>query len=98
MTGDAPITDAELDAMQQRADAASKGPWQSFIEGRNNECGDSFIRVGGFEDDEEDMYVSRDRKRTSDADLDFIAAARQDVPRLIVEVRRLREQLDRRAT
>ncbi len=97
MSGDAPITDAELDAMQQRTDAASKGPWRSFIEGRNNECGSSFIQISD-DDREDDMYVSRELKCASDADLDFIAGARQDIPRLIAEVRRLREQLDRRTT
>ena len=35
------------------------------------------------------------REQISDADLDFIAAARQDVPRLIAEVKRLPEELDR---
>ena len=98
MTGDAPLTDAELDAMQQCADAASKGPWQAFIEGRDFCGGRTFIRVGGDHDDEDDMYVSRELKCASDPDLDFIAGARQDIPRLIAEVRRLREQLARRTT
>jgi len=34
---------------------------------------------GGF-DDEADMYVSRDTTPANDADLDFIANARQDIP------------------
>ena len=90
-----PISDAELQAMQDRADAASKAPWESFVEGRDMFCGSEFIRIGGVDDREEDMYVSRDDTRISDADLDFIAAARQGVPRLIAEVKRLREELDR---
>jgi len=90
MTNDAPISDAELDAMQQRADAASRAPWRSWIEDRDQECGSSFIQVGSDDDRDEDMYVSRDDRPISDADLDFIAAARQDVPRLVAEVRRLR--------
>jgi hypothetical protein len=90
-----PISDDELQAMQDRADAASKAPWQSFVEGRDMGCGSTFIRIGGVDDCEEDMYVSRDDTRTSDADLDFIAAARQDVPRLIAEVKRLRGELGR---
>ena len=91
-----PITKAELDAMQQRADAASKGPWRSFIEDRDHECGSDFIQIGGDDDREDDMYVSRDTARASDEDLDFIAAARQDVPRLIAEVKRLRDELERK--
>jgi hypothetical protein len=30
--------------------------------------------------------AARDLRRASDADLDFIAAARQDIPRLIAEI------------
>ncbi|MBA3844876.1 MAG: hypothetical protein H0X39_20060 [Actinobacteria bacterium] len=77
--------------MERRAEAASKAPWQSFIEGRDHWAGDDFIRIGGLDDDEKDMYVSRERTPASDADLDFIAHARQDLPRLIAEVRRLRQ-------
>ena len=95
MTGHEPISDVELCAMQQRADAASKGPWRSFIEDRDHTCGDEFIQVSDDER-EDDMYVSRGTKPAADADLDFIAAARQDVPRLIAEVKRLRDELVRK--
>ena len=36
------------------------------------------------------MYVMRDETPAATTDLDFIAHARQDVPRLLAEVRRLR--------
>jgi hypothetical protein len=89
-----PVTEAELDQIEQRCLAASKPPWQSFIEGRNHWSGDDFIRVGGANDREPDMYVSRDGATggvtpASDADLDFIAHARQDLPRLLADVRPL---------
>jgi hypothetical protein len=87
-----PMSDAELDAIAARAAAASTGPWQSFVEGRDHSSGDNFIRVGGLDDHEPDMYVSRDNAPASIADQDFIAHARQDVPRLLAEVRRLRER------
>jgi hypothetical protein len=90
MSDHRPVSDEELAAMERRAQAASKAPWQSFIEGRDHWSGDDFIRIGGLDDDEKDMYVSRERTPASDADLDFIAHARQDLPRLIAEVRRLR--------
>jgi hypothetical protein len=83
-----PLTDSDLDEMQQRVDAASEGPWRSFIEGRDHTSGDDFIHIGTH--DEPDMYVTRDTKPADAADLDFIAHARQDIPRLISEVRRLR--------
>jgi hypothetical protein len=60
MNDDEPITDAELDAMAQRANAASKPPWQSFVEGRDHIGGGNFIRIGGLDDNEPDMYVSHD--------------------------------------
>jgi hypothetical protein len=92
MKGHEPISVVELCAMQQRADAASKGPWRSFIEDRDHHtCGDDFIQVSDDER-EDDMYVSRGTKPAADADLDFIAAASQDVPRLIAEVKRLRDE------
>ena len=90
------LTEAELDQIAQRCGAASKPPWQSFIEGRDHWGGDNFIRVGGLDDSEPDMYVSRSTaERTvpaSDADLDFIAHARQDLPLMLAEVRRLRAE------
>ena len=87
-------TDAAVEQIERRCDAASKPPWQSFIEGRDHWGGDNFIRVGGMDDSEPDMYVSRHVAEglmpASDADLDFIAHARQDLPLLLAEVRRLR--------
>ena len=96
---DEELTDQELAEMQLRAEQASPAPWQSFLERRDHLSGDSFIRVGGLDDDEPDMYVMRQTDKglppASEFDLDFIANARQDVPRLVAEVRRLRQLLDR---
>ncbi len=91
------MTDDELAVIDARASAASSGPWRSFIEGRDHLGGDDFIRVGCEDDGGADMYVTLYPEGTttalpaSAADLDFIAGARQDVPALIAEVRRLRE-------
>ncbi len=84
------LSEDELDAIDRRAASASKGPWRSFIEGRDHMSGDDFIRLGDEHDAELDMYVSLDGVPAAAADLDFIAHARQDVPRLLAEVRRLR--------
>lgn len=90
------ITKAELDQIEARALAATAGPWESFVEGRDHFGGDNFIRIGGMDDTAPDMYVSLafpDHPSGVPAppdDLDFIASARQDIPRLIEEVRRLR--------
>jgi hypothetical protein len=92
-----PITDAELDAIAARADAATSGPWESFVEGRDACGGDSFIRIGGLDDAAPDLYLTHyfwvERPTPVPApvaDLDFVAHARQDIPRLIAEIRRLR--------
>ncbi len=89
------LSDTDLDEIERRADSASSGPWQSFIEDRNHQSGDTFIRMGGEDPSVPDMYVQYSLPglttvRVPDADLDFIAGARQDVPRLVAEVRRLR--------
>jgi len=90
---DSVLDDAELDAIEARCQAASPGPWKSFVEGRDHWSGDDFIRVGD-DDDEPDMYVLRATaeglRPASVRDLDFIAAARQDSPRLLAEIRWLR--------
>jgi hypothetical protein len=99
MTAIEPISDTELDEIERRCTAASKAPWQSFIEGRDHWGGDNFIRVGGLDDNEPDMYISRTTsaglKPAAAEDLDFIAHARQDIPRLVAEIKRLRAEHER---
>ncbi len=94
MTDPAPISDDELDQIEQRASGASPAPWQAFIEARDHIAGDDFIRIGGLDDVQPDMYVQHylgaSSVRVPAADLDFIAHARQDIPRLVAEIRRLR--------
>jgi len=75
------ITRKELETILVRCEAATSGPWQSFIEGRDHTSGSSFIRTGG-----EDVELSG----ATEKDQDFIAQARQDLPRLVAKVMRLR--------
>ena len=77
----AEITPEELEAMSARCAAATPGPWQSFVEGRDHTSGSSFIRTAGKDIDLLGATIN---------DQDFIANARQDLPRLIEEVIRLR--------
>jgi hypothetical protein len=74
------MSEDELIQIEGRYQLATSGPWKSFIEGRDHDSGADFIRTG-----DEDIYLSG----ASRADQDFVAHARQDVPALIVEVRRL---------
>lgn len=74
-----------LRAVEARANAATAGPWISFVEGREFTSGSSFIRTFG-----NDIELTG----ATIADQDFIAHARQDVLLLIQEVRRLSMLLD----
>lgn len=84
------LTDEDLSAIEARCNDATPGPWTSMIEGRDHISGDSFIMVGSGSARKEDMYITVGGNPASVADQDFIAAARQDVPRLLAELRRLR--------
>ena len=83
------LSDERLNEIERRCTEASPGPWLSFVGPAIG--GPDFIRISD-QDDEPDMYVDRDGKPASPADLDFIAHARQDLPLLLAEVRRLRER------
>lgn len=79
------LTDDELNVIEKRASAAQTGPWKSFVEGRDHTSGSSFIRTGDGEDIELTGATTKDQ--------DFIAAARQDVPLLLDEIRALKDLL-----
>ena len=87
------LSDQDLTIIEARADAATAGPWKSFVEGRDHTSGDNFIRTGGLDDACPDLYLRHDPPdptgvvAASVEDQDFIAHARQDVPRLVAEVR-----------
>ena len=86
------MTLEEIAEIQASCDRASAGPWKSMIEGRDHTSGSSFIMTGPPHARGEDIELSG---ATGD-DQDFIARARQDVPRLLEEVRRLRSLLGER--
>jgi len=81
-----PLSDAELAAIAQRCANATPGPWVSSVEGRDHHGGSNIIIVGAVEDNLEDIEPIG----ATVADQDFIAAARQDVPRLLAEITRLK--------
>ena len=83
MTDHTPPTDAELDAMQARADAATPGPWN--IDRFNETLAVEVENMVVVDCVRGDFVPAWDWKNCA-----FIAAARSDVPRLIAEVRRLR--------
>ena len=76
------LSDSDISAIKTRYEQATSGPWESFVEGRDHMGGDSFIRTGG-----DDIYLTG----ATVSDQDFIAHARQDIPRLIAEIERLKK-------
>jgi hypothetical protein len=84
------VTDAEIDELRRLCAHATPAPWRAMVEGRDHSAGDSFIMIGRDDDRDEDMYVTRDSGPASNSDLDFIAAARNYLPRLIDEIAELR--------
>jgi hypothetical protein len=85
---DEPVSDEELSELGALAAAATPGPWVAWIEGEHGLGGDSMIQLGLPGEFPSDMYVFHDRQPAPAADLKFIAAARNYVPRLIAELRR----------
>jgi len=83
------LTDEDLLAMEQRLAATQPSPWTSHVEGRNHVSGSSFIQTGEGAARGDDIELNG----ATVADQDFIAAARQDMPRLLAEVRALRKLL-----
>ncbi len=76
------IPHEELRGIKARLAAATPGPWTSHVEGRDHLAGSSFIRTDG---DDIELHGA------TAADQDFIAHARQDIPRLIEEIERLQQ-------
>jgi hypothetical protein len=70
----------DLAAIRQRCARATAGPWKSYIEGRDHTSGSNFIMTSG-----EDIEFLG----ATEADQDFIAHARQDIPLLLAEIDRL---------
>jgi hypothetical protein len=96
-----PLPDADLGQIEQRvltALSAAAPPWIAELETRAPVGGCSFIRFGGDQAADEEIYLEvrtgHGRLTSSDVRLDsiieFIARAPDDIMRLITEVRRLR--------
>lgn len=90
------MDDDLLDELEQLEKAATPGPWVSSVEGRDHFGGDDVILAAQDPRQvDSDVYASirvagGDWHPVSISDQDFIAAARNAIPRLIAEVRRLR--------
>jgi hypothetical protein len=79
------LSQEELGEIKMRCERATAGPWKSYIEGREKMSGSDFIMTGG-----EDIYLTGATR----VDQDFIAHARQDIPKLVEEIERLKARVE----
>jgi hypothetical protein len=77
------LDEKRLDAIRERLKLTTLGPWVAYIEGKNHESGSSCIGtgIGGI-----------DLDGATDADIEFMAHARQDIPYLLAELERLKAE------
>ena len=85
------VSAKELAEIRARCDVPTRGPWTYSAESREHTSGDSFIVTGPTGHRRDDLYISAGNRPASDADHEFIANARQDIPRLLDEIERLRK-------
>lgn len=90
------LDDEWLDRLIRLSERGDPPPWTSSVEGRDHESGDTVIMIGVSGDRREDLYLSRDSGPADAPTHDLIAEARNALPVLIEEVRRLRSQLEER--
>ncbi|WP_456310866.1 hypothetical protein [Serratia proteamaculans] len=81
------ISDEELFLIKERCEKTSKGPWISYVEGRDHSSGSNFIMTGGENNRGEDIELVG----ATIEDQEFMAHAKQDIPRLINEIERLKK-------
>lgn len=91
------MTKEELQIIKDRCNIATINNWFAVVEGLDQTSGSTFIMTGvdNIEDVTnknrgEDFYITG----CTNADIDFIANARQDVPALLAEVERLQKLLE----
>ena len=87
------LDDETLDALMRLSDHGDPPPWNASVEGRDHMSGDTFIMIGAEGDRREDLYLSRDSGLADSATHDLVAEARNALPVLIGEIRRLRSEL-----
>ena len=89
------MTEKELQGIEDRSISGTKAPWIPMIEGITHTSGEDFIMTGVNSANEyrnpergTDLYLIGGTKE----DLIFIANAKQDILKLISEIRRLKKE------
>lgn len=80
------MLEKELNLIKMRCKKTTEGPWISYVEGRDHTSGSNFIMTNG--EDIELFGASID-------DQDFIAHSKQDIPKLLEEIERLKLLLNK---
>jgi hypothetical protein len=81
------LTEDELVEIEKRLGDSKNGPWKSYIEGIDHTSGSNFIMTGEGNTRGEDIEMLG----ATIADYYFISNAKQDIPKLIAEIRRLKK-------
>jgi hypothetical protein len=88
------MTEEELKEIENRNISGTNGPWIAMTEGITHTSGEDFIMTGvknaeDYKNSERgnDIYLINGKKE----DLIFIANAKQDIPKLIAEIRKLKK-------
>jgi hypothetical protein len=76
-----PYTLEELQTILSRCELAASGPWKASLEGRDHTSGSSCIVTPSG---------SIDLDGVTDADIEFIAASRAEIPKLVQELAKFR--------
>jgi hypothetical protein len=84
------LTDKDLFEIQKRCENSTIGPWIASIEGRDHPLGGDSVILRGENREADDLYLIGG----TIADYDFVAHAKQDIPFLIDEIRRLKKLLE----
>jgi hypothetical protein len=83
--GQTALSAEDVQAITARCDQASSGPWRAFLESDGGIGGSNVIWIG--EGDHPDLYLWLDSRIAPGEDFEFVAQARQDIPRLLDEIR-----------
>lgn len=83
------LTEQEIEEISERCSRATKGPWISYVEGRDHISGSNFIMTGLDDNRGDDIELIG----ATINDQDFIAHAREDIPKLLAEIASLKKQL-----
>lgn len=83
------MTQSELENILEICNKATVAPWTSYIEGRDFDSGSSFIMTGENENRDYDIEFVNIKSE----DQDFIAMARNVIPKLIDEIVTLKSKI-----